>query len=405
MKIAIAADFHINKDNRFEDMSDTLERLVEKVIKLKTDHFVFLGDGFLNNRPAPMEMALFRKTILSILEANISVVIITGNHDYPESDMFQGMHCFTEFEDWIVHNGDKENISVYDVPAVLDFKSFGGIFVPHIPRKVIGNGTYEEAFELAIKNTMDKYKCTDIKKWILFSHVYIKEAVIGAGDLIINNSRGVSMDVLNRAGIELAFAGDIHKSQRIVKGKSILYYSGSLQRIDFGESSDPKGFVTFNSDTDEVEFIQLNTRNMEEVVMDLVNPGFIKSTTRGDTRTTERSEVEIDNCLKYIAEALEAKREQLKDAIVKVKVICTKEQKAQIGDCDEKLNNLLLKELSVHSVKSISYEITDKVSVRNAEINESLGPVAALNKFLGMQEYKPDTAQQIRIAGEKIIKG
>ena len=397
MKIVVSADWHIDANRRWDDTKNTLKRLVDETIKQKPDYFVFVGDGFKSWHPIPLEMELFRQTIFAIANAKIGVFIVVGNHDTPESGQYEGSHCFIEFEDW-VEQMNLKNIKVIDGPHIQEFGEFVGYFVPHIPKAAVEKSSFADVYA---KILTDFREHKGNKKGIVFSHVYIAEAKLGAGDMVIcGGSRQVPAQWFKE--FNLVFCGDVHKAQKIEPN---IYYPGSTERIDFGEAGDIKGMIAYDSKDDGVDFINLNTRNMEEIVMDLVNPGFVKSTTRGDTRTTERTEVEIDNCLMYIAKALEAKREQLRDAIVKVRVICTKEQKAQIGDCDEKLNDLLLNELKVHSVKSISYEITDKVSVRNSEINESLGPVAALNKFLGMQEYKPDTAQQIRIAGEKIIKG
>jgi hypothetical protein len=91
------------------------------------------------------------------------------------------------------------------------------------------------------------------------------------------------------------------------------------------------------------------------------------------------------------------------DAIVRLKIICTKEQKAMIEE--DVIAKLLLDTVNVHKINAIGYEITDGTAVRNSEINESLSPAGALNKWIGMQDYKEEMENRIKMEGEKIIKG
>lgn len=401
MKLAISGDWHIDKDNRLEDMSTTLKHLAEGVIKEKPNHFIFLGDAYKNFRPTPIEMYYFHKTILDIMNANIDVIILAGNHDTPESDEYQGKHCFTELQSLM-----KGKIRVIDKPEILDMEKIiddnkgfrtWGLFIPHIPKLQIKE-SYAETF-----NDILKYHLVGIDqkkdKVVLFSHVFISESIIGSGDIVINNNRSVSISIVKNSRIQIGFFSDIHKAQKIEPN---YYYCGSIERIDFGERNDDKGFIIYDSDKDKVEFVNLNSRQMEEVIIDLINPGFIKTGTQDNVDTPKEV---ITDPYGYIMNVFKEKEKQLKDSIVKIKIVCTKEQKSKVDVRENDIVRILLDEILINKLKSLSYEIVDSQSVRNADINESLSPRLAFQKWVDIQDYKDEVKQHITLAGENIIKG
>lgn len=269
MKVCITADWHINKDNRLEDMERTIVELVRKVISVKPKWFIFIGDAYKNWRPTPLEMNIFHEAMLAIASQYIKVTVVMGNHDYPESNEYRGMHCFSELKT-LISDRTEYRIHVIDKPSVINTFSeeVSAIFIPYIPKNVL-NGTYEKTFAQILK---EQIKVAD-KKPVLFSHVFLSEAKIGAGDIEIITNTQVSAKVLRKAKIEVAFLGDIHKAQRIEPN---YYYTGSIERIDFGERDDMKGFIVYDTEEDKSEFIELDARRLEQVTIDLVNPGFIK---------------------------------------------------------------------------------------------------------------------------------
>ncbi len=409
MKICITADWHINKDNRLEDTERTINELVQKVISVHPDWFVFLGDAYKNWRPTPLEMNIFHRAICDIASQKIEVFIVVGNHDYPENAEYKGKHCYTEIST-LTKNHPDYIIRVVDEPSVMVGSNPQAIFIPYLPKSTL-TGTYNETFSEVLKQQVSQLKS---KKVLLFSHLFLNEAKIGAGDIEIISTNQVSADMLRECGIQMAFFGDIHKAQKI---DPFYFYPGSIERIDFGERDDTKGFIVYKStdklnlrtdfNGDEIEFVELHARKLEQVVIDLVNPGLIKVglIKEGLENVDEAKSGPVQDPYGYIIEYLDNNKEQLKDAVVKIKIICTKEQKLKIDDKENKIVSYLLDVININSLKSFSYELTDSVAVRNTNINESLDPVKALHLWIGMQTYKEDMAQYITLAGENILKG
>lgn len=400
MKICISADWHINKDNRLEDTERTIDELVQKVVTISPHYFVFNGDAYKNWRPTPLEMNIFHNAILKIASKGIEVTIVVGNHDYPESEEYRGVHCFTELTTRLIAL-EKYTIRVVDTPFLFEefTPEYTGVFMPHIPKNR-RKGTYAEEYAGWLNSHVTETK----KKIIVFSHVFLSEAKIGAGDKEVVSSSQVPADVLRKAGVGFAFLGDIHKAQRIEPN---YFYSGSIERIDFGEREDIKGFIEFNTSDDSVKFHGLEARKLEQVIIDLINPGFFKQGSLYPNDEIDRSRKVMDDAgiEGYIINLLNTKKEDLCDALVKIKFICTRSQKNTLNELERKIVAHLLDKINAYRIKGIAYEIVDSVAVRNAEINESLNPVKALRIWVGMQNYKGDWAQHVLLAGENILRG
>jgi DNA repair exonuclease SbcCD nuclease subunit len=405
MKTIISGDWHLNLANRWYDFTSTVTQLVKKVIEIRPKYFVFCGDGFLNCHPLPIEMALFRRAILEISESGIVVILVIGNHDVAESETFQGRHALFEFKDWGIHNEGRDNIILIDTPeTMIDFSDkLSAIIIPHLPKASI-EVSYAETYKKVLSEMV--VMVPKGKKIALFTHAYIAEAVLGANDLTVNTKNAVPKSVIEDAGVHIAFVSDIHRAQKI--GEKI-YLPGSIERVDFGEAGDIKGMICYDDVSGEVEFIELDSRKLEQVIIDLVNPGFIKMAVNDEGVPDGPKAEPVLDPYEYIMGMLAEFKmiERLKDAIVKIRVVCTKEQKFKMDICEEKIKAYLLDSIKINALKSFTYEIVDNVSVRCAEVNESLSPANALLKWVEMGKenaYKEETKQRIILEGNRIIK-
>lgn len=391
MKIAMSADWHINSQNRIDDFIKTSDCLIKELKKIKPDMFVFIGDSYRNWHPLPLEMNVFHKTIYRIAEICKSVKIVVGNHDWPESDEQNGKHCFTEIQTLV---GPCDNISVYDNPHIIEINDDKDIkklliFIPHIPKSKLINNSYSNAYAKILLELLSDYDNSWIK--ILFSHAYIQGAKVGSGDMVVQgDNKTLSLSILTNSNINYGFFGDIHKQQQL-SIKPAIYYTGSLERVDFGERLDKKGFLLLDTSLEidkQVKFIEIPTRQLQEVIIDLTKPS------------------DFNNIYNYIIKLL---LPELQQSIVKLKIICTKQQKVELDNIEKDIIKYLFKIININSLKSISYEIVDTVVVRNSEINEMLDPQSAFRKWLEIQPYTPNVdntmVESVLNEGINIIKG
>jgi len=398
MKICVSADWHIDQNNRIDDFISTANNMLEEIRKICPDVFVFVGDAYKTWKPSPFEMNVFHNIILKISQEVNKVFIVVGNHDYPESEVHQGKHCFTELKTLI----SESNIQVIDEPCSFDMSDSDShhlfMMIPHLPKSYLNGKSYDEVYKKLLPHLMAGYN-TDWEK-IVFSHAYIQEAKLGKNDMVISdNNRALSVHSLIDNGINYAFLGDIHKSQRLSERPGI-YYTGSLSRVDFSEQEDIKGFIELDTEVGSVAFINVHARNMVEITLDLMKPGFIRVT------EDEPAPINMADIESYVIKSLTEKKDNLLEAIVKIRFICNKQQKSKLDDMEEKIIKFLTDDCKIHSLKSISYELNDNVVVRNKEINEMLDPVQSLVKWSNTQNYSNDNWKKlILFEGEKIIKG
>jgi DNA repair protein SbcD/Mre11 len=164
-----------------------------------------------------------------------------------------------------------------------------------------------------------------------------------------------------------------HHCYQVLRERPPVIYAGSLQRVDFGEEADPKGFILFEIDAsrplgervsmDGVEFREVRARRF--VTFDL--------RLRSDDPTAE------------IVRAIE--RVDVHDAIVRVRLALNPEQD---GRLDEKAVREALG--GAHMVASFSREIDRGIRRRMATEAppESLTPLEALAIYLDDRDTPPD---------------
>ena len=96
MKIIHLADSHLgfssysrldeHGQNRIEEMVYSgFDQAIKTIIKTRPDAVVHAGDVFHHVRPKIKPLVVFQRGLEWLIEAEIPVIIISGNHDAPKS--------------------------------------------------------------------------------------------------------------------------------------------------------------------------------------------------------------------------------------------------------------------------------------------------------------------------------
>ena len=197
---------------------------------------------------------------------------------------------------------------------------------------------------------------------IYLGHFLVIGAKLGALDY--SSKHEVSLESILEQHGDLYLLGDVHKAQKLNSNPDVLYV-GSPERVDFGERDEIKGFtlVEATEGGPSYKFIPLETRKMIQ-----------HEWTFGELD----GKFETGNMI---------------DAIVKIKITCTKEQYKEV---DEKGIRENLKD--AYSVK-IEYNIIREDRTRNSDISESVNPADAFLNYAKEKELDQDTIN----AGLEII--
>lgn len=383
----VTADWHIDFNNRMVDTETRIAEVVDYAIEKKVDFFAFVGDAYKNCRPMPVEQEVFQSAIRRVAQAGIQVLLIVGNHDYPNSE--DQIHCLSE---WTTL--DIKGVRVVDKPEYVDIGAdehgkYFALCMPHIPKSIVGKRKYGEVYKEMWDVLWKEYKCSQnsgdndkTQNVIFLSHALLNGSKLGATDWAIGQGDGVNIrDVLDGRGqdIQMALFGDVHKAQKI-SNPPYAGYCGSIERIDFGEIADKKGFyyVELRNGAEKIEFINTKATEFVEVV------GTIETALPTREICTWVDQAKVDN------------------AIVKVVVTATEEQRKNINDA---VVHRFIVTRGARKIASYQVNVVSTERVRNENVNESVNPIEALKEWVGMQ---PDISQEkkenIIKTGEKILR-
>lgn len=270
----IDPDTHIHR--RIMDFLSSLDKMVAYIEKNDVDIVVFAGDAFHTPHPSQTHINLFAKRIRRITEI-CPVIIIPGNHDMPGPkhkasvvDVFQSL----EVPNVIVGNDCKLH--------VIETKS-GKIQVATIPYPIRHHLLVPEQYYGKPKEEMMRlmqkklhgiikslYEETDPEfPSILVGHFSTTTAVFGSErTMILGFDAEINLrDLMDWDYVAL---GHIH-DQQILCEDPLVAYSGSLDRVDFGEENADKGFmvVTISQDFVNWEFVSTNPRPLKTIRVDV----------------------------------------------------------------------------------------------------------------------------------------
>jgi exonuclease SbcD len=272
-KILHFADAHIDMANygrqdpetglplRVMDFLKSLDEIVDTAIAEKADCVVFAGDAYKNRDPAPTFQREWGKRIMRLSKAQIPTILLVGNHDVSPS--VARAHALEEFSTLSV-----PHVLVVDKPMFLgpeDLKPLCApgkdlvmqlLAVPWVSRSGLmayldfqtrDLGQLYEEMEKRLSNVLEKWLdgADPALPTILTAHASIEGAVYGGERTVLLGKDFVlpkSMVVDPR--LDYVAMGHIHKSQNLnEKNHPPVVYSGSIERVDFGEVQDDKFFV------------------------------------------------------------------------------------------------------------------------------------------------------------------
>ena len=202
--------------------------------------------------------------------------------------------------------------------------------------------TIDEFYKFKINN-VKLFKPPYILKYknlsLYLDHGIVEGAKLGPADITLNlrNARAQS-EILNTKADFYLF-GDIHKAQ-VVRYQPPILYPGSIERVDFAERNEDKYVLIINTETRKYGYKKLIVRPMVQL----------------EVRLAEiKSPIDFEIAFSPL----------VNDAIVKVKVVGTKEQLYSFNEAP--LRDVLNKSFKY----KITYEKIKDKRVRNKNISES----------------------------------
>lgn len=361
----INSETGLNK--RFEDFICALDKPVDFAIKKNVDLVIFTGDTYKHATPEPVYQREFAKRIKKLTSHKIPVVLLVGNHDIlyrvDGSDVLD-----------IYNTLEIEYVTVFNKIENKDINTKSGkvqlISLPHITKSRLL--TKEEYRTISTKE-QDRLMIGKVRHAlgacllkldpdtpsVLIGHGTIETAKLSSEqDLSIGKVLSYPLSFFQLPELDYVGFGHIHKHQILQKEKPLILYAGSLERVDFGEEVEDKGFVYLEIKRGHVEyeFISSDPRKFLTIHCDLtssINP-----------------QQEIED---------EIKRHSINGAIVRVRYIIQEEKFNEVKQ--EKIKELLAECFSYN----IQPEIVRKdrtYRISELDMNMVSNPLLALEKYL-----------------------
>ncbi len=239
-------------NTRFEDFTNALKRTVDYAIDNGADIFLFSGDAYRNASPEPIYQKMFALELKRLSASNIKTVLVVGNHDQIlRSSQSHAMSVFQSLEVAGVLTIDKPGLHVIDTKnGALQL-----IGVPHVTRHNLmtmekyANLSAQQIDDVLIHHVADLlrsyYEDLDPEiPSVVTAHMSLDRAVAGIEEeLLLGYTLTFPADMFVDERVDYVALGHIHKHQIIREEHPAIVYAGSLERVDFGEAKEDKGFV------------------------------------------------------------------------------------------------------------------------------------------------------------------
>ncbi|HEV2917295.1 MAG TPA: exonuclease SbcCD subunit D [Candidatus Babeliales bacterium] len=289
------ADIHFGMENygkidaktgmhtRLLDFKRALDVCIDYAVEHDVDFFLFAGDAYKTHHPSQTQQKLLMQCFLRLYKANIPIVIVVGNHDHPMS--FGKAHALDIFGDLPL-----DNFYVIAKPTTLYLETKNG------PINIVGI-PWPSRTTISINNAHMTSSTSDITQYIskavahiiadmaakldhtipavLASHVTVssgifsgseKRAIYGTDPILLPSQLAIKP-------FDYVALGHLHRYQNLnPQGYPAIVYSGSIERIDFGERKEEKGFCVvtiYKKDDTTHTFIPVPTRPFIQIEVEI----------------------------------------------------------------------------------------------------------------------------------------
>ena len=407
MRVLHFSDLHIGVENygridpetglstRLGDFLYSLDQVVEFSLTERVDLVLLAGDAYKGRDPTQTHQREFAKRLNRLSQAGIPTFLLVGNHDLPAaSSRATAVDIFPTLEVANIHVGN--NLQTYTVETLSGPLQI--LAVPWPRRSAILSREDSRGMSIEqVRQALEERLTDGIEREsngldpaipaIITAHVTVNGATVGTErSMMLGQDHVLLVSALDRPQIEYVALGHIHKHQILRPDPPMVVYSGSLQRVDFSEEGDEKGFCVVDLDQTapqgqrmtNFEFHKLNARRF--VTVDVSIESLDVDPTASVVRAINRKEIA--------------------DAVVRVRISLSAESDAHLRESE-----ILAALESAHFIASISREIAGERRTRISSVEgEDLQPMQALGLYLDSRNVEGERRDKIMRKAEELIE-
>ncbi len=408
MKIIHFADLHLGVETyghidpsnglstRLNDFLSALDRLVDYALENRVDLVLFCGDAYKSREPSQTQQREFARRINRLVTNDIPIFLLTGNHDLPNAI---GRATATEIFDTLA----VKNVYVSNRPDIYRIPTGSGdIQIASLPwlrrsallskedTKNLNFDQINQRLQQLLTNiiTATIPKLDPALPSILAAHVWVSGVKVGSENaMTIGQEHVLLLSNVAHPAFDYIALGHIHKHQ-VMSSSPPVAYSGSLERLDFSDEEDNKGFYV-------VEINRDGETGKKQVSFD-----FHPVSGRRFLTTNLEIEPQDPDPTSTVLRAMAEREDKIKDAIVRLNISLPAEIEVQLRDND--IRNAVKDAHHLTIAKDIKRESRLRLGKWTAE---EITPLDALKTYLESKRVPPGRARLLLQYGEKLIKG
>jgi len=381
--------------SRVVDFLHRMDDMIAYAREGDVDLVIFAGDAFKTRSPNQTHQREFAHRIRD-LSRTAPTVLLVGNHDLPINAVKASTVEIYETLDvpdvWVAQDYEVKPITTRRGDVVVAAAPYP--IRARIMENVRTSGMTIDQQDDELQNRLhhllqdlsrqaDALAGADTPR-LLIGHFTVAGAVWGS-ERSVMLGRDVSVDLGTLADPRWDYValGHIHKHQNLTPNRADappVVYSGSLERIDFGEEGDAKGFcwVRLARGKTDWEFIKVNARPM--------------LTLRADCR-------EADNPTQQVLDVM--KQYRLRDAIVRLVIQLTAETETLLRDAAifEQM-----KRAGVFHIAGIRKEVERHDRSRLDVSPEGLTPLELLDRYFKSRSISGARREELLAFAKDIIE-
>jgi exonuclease SbcD len=380
---------------RQSDILASLDRLIDYALNNDIDLVLFSGDAYKSREPSQTQQREFAKRINRISAAGVPIFLLIGNHDLPNA---VGRATSTEIFDTLAI----KNVHVANKPDVFKIPTKHGIVqivsLPWLRRSVLLSKEDTKNLNLEQLNDRMQQALTGIVNSlaekldptlpaVLSAHIWVVGAKNGTEKMMtIGQEHTLMLSNIANPAFDYVALGHIHKRQVMQAAGPPVVYSGSIEKLDFGDEEDEKGFYIIDIETDAAgikqtryEFVSTNGRRFLTISVPLT--------------------AECTDPTTVILTAIAEQKDKVKDAIVRLELSLPAEIEGYLKDSE--IKNALKESYFCTIARDIKRESRPRLGAFTAS---EITPADALKIYLEQKKSSPERLQELMEYGRKLIE-
>ena len=407
MKILHFADLHLGVESygridpatglssRLHDFLSALDQVIDYALQNKVDLVLFCGDAYKSREPSQTQQREFARRINRLSISGIPIFLLIGNHDLPNAI---GRATSTEIFDTL----SVKNVYVSNRPDIYHIPTNSGTIqiasLPWLRRSALlskedtKNLDFDQINQ-RLQQVLTNIIATNISNLdpklpsILAAHVWVSNAQVGSErSMTIGQEHMLLLSNVANPAFDYIALGHIHRHQVLSHNPPVVY-AGSLERLDFSEEEDNKGFYVVEIEPDK----ETGKRQVSFDFHQVTGRRFLTINISIESQDSEPT----STVLKAIAE----QEDSIRDAIVRLNISLPAETEGQLRDSD--IRNMLKEAYYFSIAKDIQRETRLRLGKWTAE---EISPLDALKAYLESKKVSPQRTRLLLKYSEKLIQ-